>query len=59
MRRPRKVFGRRIVELSGARYRFELRPDGLFVRKLYARQGRTVSFWDLLASAEGQKLMPL
>jgi len=38
MKRTRRVFGRIKIELSGQRYRLELRTDGLWIRQHRSRR---------------------
>ncbi len=57
--RPRKVFGRREAEIDGKAWRFELRADGLHVRRKRARKERVLTFKDALQAAQGQLLMKL
>jgi len=53
-KRPRKVFGCLFADLDGGRVRFELRRDGLFVRRLYQRGWRKLTFTELLDAAQQQ-----
>ena len=44
MKRPRKVLGRRTVEIDGQAWRFEQRADGLWVRQKHKRRVVRLSF---------------
>ncbi len=56
-KRPRTVLGRRQVTIGDQDYVFELRSGGLLVRRWHGRKSVTITFPDLLATANGQKLL--
>jgi len=54
MTKTRRVFGRRRVTVENQPMVFELRADGLHVRKLRARRWHHLSFHELRDAALGQ-----
>ena len=57
--RPRRVFGRREAVVDAKTMRFEMRADGVHVRRKRARKERLVTWVDLVHMAEGQGLLRL
>lgn len=57
--RPRRVFGRREAEVGGKTMRFEMRVDGVYVRRKHGRKQRVLSWDDLVCAAGGQYLLKL
>jgi hypothetical protein len=55
MNRPRKVFGRRLVEFDGRMYRIEMRNDYILVRKIRGRRTYTLGLTDVVQAALGQR----
>jgi len=55
----RKVFGRREALVNGITVRFELRSDGVHVRRKRSRKMRVISFLDLWLVSQGQGLLKL
>lgn len=51
---PRTVFGRLERNVEGHPYKFEMKADGLHVRKKRSRKEQVVSFLQLLDAATGQ-----
>jgi hypothetical protein len=55
----RRVFGRREAIVEGKTMRFEMRADGVHVRRKRGRKDRLVTFTDLVRVANGQGLLKL
>ena len=55
----RRVFGRREASVDGKVMRFEMRADGVHVRRKRGRKDRLVTFTDLVHVANGQGLFKL
>ena len=55
----RHVFGRREAEVELKTWRFEMRNDGVHVRRKRSRKVRVVSWTDLVHVSEGQGLLKL
>ena len=55
----RKLFCKREAEIDGKRYRFELRADGIHVRRWKSRKVKVLTFIDALQVTNGQELLKL
>jgi len=57
----RTVAGRRTIAIKDERYVFEMRADGVRIRRWHApaRKARTLTWLDLVTTALGQRLLPL
>jgi hypothetical protein len=51
----RKVFGRRVFEANGRKYRVELRADGLFGKRNHGRRWKRFLFLTIADAIEGQR----
>lgn len=57
--KPRTVFGRREAEVEAKTWRFEMRVDGVHVRRKRSRKVRVLNWTDLVHASIGQGLLKL
>lgn len=55
--RVRKLFCRREADIEGKTVRFEMRADGIHVRRKHSRKVRVLSWRDACCAVNGQGLL--